>query len=25
VPAVAGLMIAAEVIRDLTKDCPREA
>lgn len=24
VPAVAGLMIAAEVIRDLTKDCPRE-
>ena len=25
VPAVAGLMIAAEVIRDLTRDCPREA
>ena len=25
VPAVAGLMLAAEVIKDLTKDCPREA
>lgn len=24
VPAVAGLMIAGEVVRDLTKDCPRE-
>ncbi|MBQ3424763.1 MAG: tRNA threonylcarbamoyladenosine dehydratase [Clostridia bacterium] len=25
VPAVAGLMIAGEVVRDLTKDCPRQA
>ena len=25
VPAVAGLMIAGEVVRDLTADCPREA
>ena len=25
VPAVAGLMIAGEVVRDLTRDCPREA